>query len=471
MGGLLLLRHLLSMPGLSIKPGFRELRRSRLALLAAVVLVLVAFAMLLTRGALVESEVVRRVRNEMQRVQQRVEHLEKQNLALMEETTLPDGCVMDLGQIVCENPPKASKSKAKTGNFQHDWLPEATKHPLPPVYGKVPESTKRAFKQACSRYRDSVPFEKRMLGISGLFNSGTNLLAALLDYNCNFRGRATNADGGSLNAQGPVLWQVPYGKHSPVGWKGKYHTGANVGRWTTSGGLLELKDMLPVVIVKDPLTWMGSMCRQRYAAAGPWSHDPQKCPRLVGANAAVNVKWLPEKQSSYSSMLDFWGTWNKDYMDSTTPKILVRFEDLLYDTTAALESVCSCAGGTLTRPVHIMNENVKYGGGHNNVAKASGHRSVQAKYADTAKRLGQFDANDLRFIRSHSAAKLMKRLGYIAPEISRQFNGMDLNGDGKISRKEWGQKYGDTDEFDKYDGDGDGTISAAEFHRADGRDR
>ena len=59
------------------------------------------------------------------------------------------------------------------------------------------------------------------------------------------------------------LEQVPYGKHSPVAWKGKYHTGANVGRWTTSGGLLELKNMLPVVIVKDPLTWMGSMCRQR----------------------------------------------------------------------------------------------------------------------------------------------------------------------------------------------------------------
>ena len=135
------------MPGFSAKSGFRELRRSRLALLAAVVFVLVAFAMLLTRGALVESVAVQRARNELQRVRnellqleqrddkrtkeaggteklarlsavnsllrQRVEHLEKQNLALKASLPqagrpeiLPDGCVMDLGQMVCENPPK-----------------------------------------------------------------------------------------------------------------------------------------------------------------------------------------------------------------------------------------------------------------------------------------------------------------------------------------------------------------------------
>eukprot|EP00592_Proboscia_alata_P026518 CAMPEP_0194439718 /NCGR_PEP_ID=MMETSP0176-20130528/112192_1 /TAXON_ID=216777 /ORGANISM="Proboscia alata, Strain PI-D3" /LENGTH=65 /DNA_ID=CAMNT_0039263233 /DNA_START=8 /DNA_END=201 /DNA_ORIENTATION=- len=50
-----------------------------------------------------------------------------------------------------------------------------------------------------------------------------------------------------------MLWQVPWGKHSPVWYRTRHAapTGKNVNQTA----------VLPVVMIKDPLGWMGSMCR------------------------------------------------------------------------------------------------------------------------------------------------------------------------------------------------------------------
>lgn len=56
--------------------------------------------------------------------------------------------------------------------------------------------------ETCEDYRRLVPFKHRNEGVAGTFNSGTNLLATLILYNCQMkRGRF-----------GRVQWQVPWGE-------------------------------------------------------------------------------------------------------------------------------------------------------------------------------------------------------------------------------------------------------------------
>ena len=39
----------------------------------------------------------------------------------------------------------------------------------------------------CKAYREKIPIENRIIGPAGLFNTGTNLMAQLLDHNCMFQ--------------------------------------------------------------------------------------------------------------------------------------------------------------------------------------------------------------------------------------------------------------------------------------------
>ena len=53
----------------------------------------------------------------------------------------------------------------------------------------------------------------------------------------------------------PFLLQVPWGKHNPVDWRGQHAAQGLEG--------VDVDGVLPVVVVKDPFTWMRSMCRAR----------------------------------------------------------------------------------------------------------------------------------------------------------------------------------------------------------------
>ena len=72
------------------------------------------------------------------------------------------------------------------------------------------------------------------------------LLDSLLSKNCN-------------PATVTSKWQVPWGKHNPVQWRGQHFA-------PSSPRSQNVSYVLPVMIVKDPLTWFKSMCRNAYAA-------------------------------------------------------------------------------------------------------------------------------------------------------------------------------------------------------------
>lgn len=61
----------------------------------------------------------------------------------------------------------------------------------------------------CQRYRDEIPFYERTMAPTGLFNSGTNLLAFLMEDNCEISTGMQRYGGCRLPQRG-ISWQPPW---------------------------------------------------------------------------------------------------------------------------------------------------------------------------------------------------------------------------------------------------------------------
>jgi hypothetical protein len=63
--------------------------------------------------------------------------------------------------------------------------------------------------QSCPKFRENVPPLERMLGASGMFNTGTNLVTHLLKQNCEIPERREKYGPGQSKESYGMRWQVP----------------------------------------------------------------------------------------------------------------------------------------------------------------------------------------------------------------------------------------------------------------------
>ena len=158
---------------------------------------------------------------------------------------------------------------------------------LPPMYGGPSTKPKTLGLDRCAAFRRAQGPRGRP-AVAGLFNTGTNFLMKLLRMNCDFpdacpaqphiRVDKDNPYAAEIrimaemqlarrNHCSPFLLQVPWGKHNPVDWRGQHSAQGLEG--------VDVDGVLPVVVVKDPFTWMRSMCRARpvsFTVASTASH-------------------------------------------------------------------------------------------------------------------------------------------------------------------------------------------------------
>jgi hypothetical protein len=114
----------------------------------------------------------------------------------------------------------------------------------------------------CQVYRDSVPEANRMLGVAGMFSTGTNLVTRLLKQNCYIPARLQKY-GGDTNVTEAlktlsreslgIRWQVPWGKHVPAHYRSRHLTD----KAQTSG--VDPSQVLPVITIRNPYRWMQSV--------------------------------------------------------------------------------------------------------------------------------------------------------------------------------------------------------------------
>ena len=225
--------------------------------------------------------------------------------------------------------------------------------------------------ETCEEFRGATSADPshRRIAPAGMFNTGTNYLSVLLEYNCQNPHRVEKFRGNAKRGHGNE-WEVPWGKHTPASYRGNYSKYKNA--------KYSIDEVLPVVLIRNPYGWMKSMCRNPYTATwGGMQDDGGTCPQLrtmggegggdeVGGGGynPVDVKYGAGK-SHHRSLGHLWNDWYGDYYygnatNGTTdidggkrstkapfPRLIVRFEDVIFFPYEVTRQVCACAGGVL----------------------------------------------------------------------------------------------------------------------------
>jgi len=259
--------------------------------------------------------------------------------------------------------------------------------------------------ETCAKFRENIPLKRRIIAPAGIFNTGTNLMSSLLRNNCVLP-HETNPKNG-------VNWHVPWGKHNPVSWR--FHNVAQ-----SAGKGVEQGDVLPIVTIKDPYTWFSSMCRHPYAAN--WPHN-KICPNLIdqdGKEVPVRIRYGPKSDGTvdYTSLAGVWNTWYKNYMTVDFPRLIVRFEDILFRPEEVIGVACKCAGGTFRpdegKKFRYMTDSAKGTTGAHSGATA-GLESALLLYTSSEKRTLNYSKRDLEQSRKSLDKDIMNFFHYADP--------------------------------------------------------
>jgi hypothetical protein len=264
-------------------------------------------------------------------------------------------------------------------------------------------------KVQCSLFRQRVPNPNdRWMGVAGCFNTGTNLLAQLLQNNCIMPG--VNMTASSYTSRTKILkankqfarWQVPWGKHtfSTESRNNTASTGINVRKGNG----------LAVVTVRDPYAWAKSMCKNPYSVK--WTHYTNKCPNLKAP--VLNF-------GGHTNLLQYWNVWYQNYVHKFPyPRILVRVEDLTLRPHRTIQRICDCAGGQLVAPdqfQHVVQSaktsNIHRGGHTSTTGMMEAWKKVIQKEPN-----GGFSTQDYDIAKQTLDTHLMTMFGYKHPPPS-----------------------------------------------------
>jgi hypothetical protein len=89
------------------------------------------------------------------------------------------------------------------------------------------------------------------------------------------------------------------------------------------------------------------MCESPYTLQ--WNHSSHHCPTLVdstNASVPVKIRWSKGYIRSWPSLAHLWSMWYREYYESSMPRIIIRYEDLLFHTEKVIDSIRDCVGGS-----------------------------------------------------------------------------------------------------------------------------
>jgi hypothetical protein len=272
----------------------------------------------------------------------------------------------------------------------------------------------------CKVFQSMSEPAEHFLGVAGTFNSGTNLMAELLIHNCEMTARMEKY--GEENKG--IRWQVPWGKHAPAGDDHFRQT-----HKAKEDASIFANNILPAVTIRDPYAWMQSMCRHQYEAF--WSHDKDEhCPNLI-PNAKDKALFpilrkkkvvplevhYPEFVRQHDSLAHFWNDWYNEYAKATFPRVIVRFEDLIFHAKEVTMAVCECAGGEMKEQdfMYIVDSAKKGLGAHGKQSQRTSFIEAIIRYGKDKGRLSGMSPEDIEFARKSLDRDLVEFFGYLDP--------------------------------------------------------
>lgn len=267
-------------------------------------------------------------------------------------------------------------------------------------------------KETCEAYRNAVPLEDRHTGPAGMFNSGTNLLYTLLMENCQLP-----------NHRFGIIWQVPWGKHTPLSWKHRNFPK----HWLS----VEHDDTLAMVVIKDPYTWLRSMCRESYNAK--WPRSPYHCPNVIkteldehvrelqsldmGQPVPVYIKYNASHITNHTNLIALWNDWYGAYWKDNGPRLFIRYEDMLFRPYETTNQLCTCIGGNFTYQGTFKYVTRSAKGERGSHRGSSDLVSALLRYSNSTERIHGFTQADLKVAASDLNKLLLDTFHYPIPPI------------------------------------------------------
>jgi len=309
----------------------------------------------------------------------------------------------------------------------------------------------------CATFQSAIPLTDRLIGVAGLENTGTNLLHNVLRSFCAIPGKYERFK--DIEYYKREFWktgmmsQVPWGKHKPLDLRGEI---TNESYFKN----IRADQVLPVVIIKHPFSWMSSMCRHPYQLK--WAHNNKHhCPNLIPNHHDLNIKnnldptipipinvklatnnhydsWHETRR--YDSLTEMWNEWYGQYYSDPLPRLIIRFEDLLFHTESVITQVCKCAGGELKKdvgPIHLQEQPVKTGSGHKSYSRSdrgvSGLITVLGEYGRPFNvKDSTMTMDDVEYANDSLRNDLVSNFGYKLPKVN-EANTFNDYGESNIS--------------------------------------
>ena len=262
--------------------------------------------------------------------------------------------------------------------------------------------------ETCPTFRQDIPPHLRFVGPAGQMNVGTNALHSYLKLNLQVVP--------NLRHKG-MLVEVPWNKHA---WAGLRHR-------LNHALPLNHTNVLPVVLIRDPYQWMQSMCDSPYTME--WNRTDH-CPNL---REAVSITWNvkqydphPQYHSrTWSSLANEWSEWYREYYDADFPRLMIRFEDLVFRTPQVLDVIRACVEAEWKeKQVVFVTQPVKTTQYFERFKAQSGMVSAMIRYGqdhEGRRRLQHMDEDDRRLAKEQLDEELMRVFGYKHPDEDESY--------------------------------------------------
>jgi hypothetical protein len=258
-----------------------------------------------------------------------------------------------------------------------------------------------------------------------------------------FNGSLFNAFFGSLFNANDNLFvsNLAWGKHTPINDETfrKSHQ-------ASYEDPISADNIFPAVAIRDPAVWAVSMCKNEYAME--WTHtnpnevtnvDEQHCPNFVPnnidydqdeslyTNSTVPVTIHYAKfDRIHDSMIDHWNDYYREYFHQTRfPRVMVRFEDLIFHPKQVIQAVCECAGGAIKNDneFQYIVDSAKITEGHGN--DKTGYVDAIIRYGNGGFprwNSGGMTDSDRKYVIERLDPEMMKFFGYHYPSAPTEFN-------------------------------------------------
>ena len=131
----------------------------------------------------------------------------------------------------------------------------------------------------------------------------------------------------------------------------------------------------------------------------------------VDVNFQMEKNHDPPGRVNYDSLIHLWSEWYEDYLDLPTPRVMVRYEDVLFYQEEVARDICNCVEGEWFKPFGILEKSAKGEGGSHK--RANGREDALARYTDMSLREEGFYKLDSDFAKIVSSDRLKKIFNYL----------------------------------------------------------